>query len=149
MAIPFSQLEDAYFFTSFDNPYSENRAWINRRTGETHFYSDSNDLFGEEPDDLWTQTWIELPGIRELGLDSALVFAFAATLSETHENSIRRIFSHKGAYRNMKLYLDDADLLEQWYDYENKATRERLLEWARKHDLEVIVENSKGGSKQA
>jgi hypothetical protein len=42
---------------------------------------------------------------------------------------VRRLFGHRGAYASFKQLLARRGVLDQWYDFEQKATERALREW--------------------
>lgn len=53
------------------------------------------------------------------------------------EDEVRGIFRRKGAWRRFKDFLDDKDLLEQWYASSDKRKLQALVEWAEANGFEV------------
>ena len=41
-------------------------------------------------------------------------------------NRVQQIFSRRGAYRRFKDFLEQKDLLQDWYDFENQREEEAL-----------------------
>jgi len=62
---------------------------------------------------------------------------FAEKEMPDHFEDIRDIFSRSGAYRRFKNFLMNRDRLDDWYAYEERRTRETLLEWCVENDIEV------------
>ncbi len=44
---------------------------------------------------------------------------------------------NRGAYRRFKDFLEQKDLLQSWYDFENQRDEEALREWARDNKIEL------------
>lgn len=54
------------------------------------------------------------------------------------QGKVYDIFRRKGAYLRYKDLLESRDLLEKWYDYENKQTKEALLSWCAENNIEIM-----------
>jgi hypothetical protein len=71
---------------------------------------------------------IWLPDKRELDLGKPLALDFARQVLPRDFDAVRRIFSKRGAYATFKQLLARRRALEQWYDFERKATKRALRE---------------------
>lgn len=138
MTISYGDLEDAILWASVD--FVDTEAWINRVTGQIYYVGDDSIPEQEEPADLHTENWIQVPHKNLLDLGSRLVFEFAETLHSDQHDEIRFIFRRKGAYRRFRNYLTAIGQLDNWYAFEAKITRARLLSWAEQNQIQVSVE---------
>jgi len=50
---------------------------------------------------------------------------------------VQEIFSNRGAYRRFKDLLEQKDLLQSWYDFENRREEEALRKWCLQNEVEV------------
>ncbi len=50
---------------------------------------------------------------------------------------VEHIFNGRGAYGRFKALLEDSDLLQSWYDFENQREEEALREWIRENKVEL------------
>ena len=67
---------------------------------------------------------------KPLGSDhKPLVMEFVRRRCPELIDRILAIFSRRGAYGRYKDLLVEKNMLEDWYDFENKRTREALLKW--------------------
>ena len=58
-----------------------------------------------------------------------LVLDFARQILPEDFDEVRGIFHRRGAYAGFKSLLARRGVLEQWYDFEEKATVRALREW--------------------
>ena len=137
--VKFSDLEDAFIFTNFGE-FSENEALLNKKTGEIYYRSDFSDL-DEFPEDWESDDYIFLPNKYDLELGKSLVFDFVSEYIPDQLATVQYFFRRKGAYSRYKDLLDSLDLLELWYEYESKKTKEALLQWCKENDIEVELED--------
>jgi hypothetical protein len=102
--------------------------------------------FGETGDDapgnlpaeiLDEDKYLPVPDKRELDLGSRLPFAFTRQFLPGDYEGVRRIFSKRGAYSRFKDLLADRKALDQWYQFEQKATEEALRDWCIDNALEI------------
>lgn len=136
MKIKYDDLETAYLFTSYSDPES-NVAVIDKRTGEIKYWSEfENDEF-EYPKEFDSDDYLWIPHKYDLDLGTNLVFDFVAEFIPEHYDRVQSIFSRKGAYSRYKDFLDSIDMLDKWYEYQNRRIKEALLEWAAENGLEV------------
>lgn len=135
--VKWSDLEMAFEFVS-SQTFSDNSAYVSRSTGKTFWKGDAVDGLEELPPDLDSNPdYVAVPNKYDLDLGNRLVMDFARGEMPEHFEDIRDIFSSRGAYRRFKNFLLDHDRLNDWYAYEERRTREALLEWCAEHDIEV------------
>ncbi len=123
------------------SPYGHNQAYINPQTGALYTHTDIGDNFEDEPEDLHSGDWIEVPHKTKFDLGRGLVSAFASTLSPQHQAYIEQIFTGKGAYRRLKAYLAQIGKLDEWHQLENRSQQEAMIAWALENRI-VISESS-------
>ena len=132
----FGDFLEAFEFVSAGRQF-EHSAYVSRVTGETFLRSEAADIDelpegGEEDPDL-----VEIPHKRDLDLGRSLVFDFAEAHGVEVARAVRDIFRRKGAYSRFKNFLDRRGLLDRWYEFEARETKNRLLGWCRAKSLNV------------
>ena len=141
--VQFTEVELAYGFTSNDQGYG-NVANLYKKTGKFYYVSEiagMND-FEEEGLDPPSEDLAEVPSQKELGLGKPLVMRFCEKhLNEEDRNKVRDFFTKRRAYSRFRGFLEKKDLLQIWYDFENKATREALVDWLKTEGIR-IAENA-------
>lgn len=142
MPITLSDFEDAMIWTN--DPMSEAEVWLSKNSGKTYIISEFIDDDEQElPDDLYdSDEYIILPNKRDLDLGSHLAFRFAKDCMPEKYDQVRDIFRSKGAYRRYRDFLESTDRIQDWYDYENKATREAIIEWCEFEGVELDLKRS-------
>ena len=134
--VKFDDLLMAFEFVSVGAP-AENEAYICRETGTIHWHSESADIEEELPDDVDSDRYIAVPHKNELDLGKRLVLQFAAEHLPDEYDDVRQIFSRHGAYARFKDLLERSGRLQQWHDYEDRATKEALRDWCLDNDIEI------------
>ena len=140
MPVSLKVLMDAFVFASFDG-MGEHQAFVCRRTGKIYEHSEALDEDDQEPlpDDLEdSDDYLVIPDKRELDLGKPLVLNFASEFLPNDFDEVRRIFSRRGAYAAFKDLLARRRALDQWYDFESKATEQALREWCKVHSIEIV-----------
>lgn len=136
MAIKFSDIEDAFFFVSMDQPYMHN-AVLCKETGRIFHTSELGDS-DELPEDIEDpDKYIGIPHKNELDLGRALVIRFTSEFLPEELDNVYSIFSRKGAYSKFKNLLERKGALDKWYQYENEQQQQALKEWCREHEIEI------------
>ena len=139
----YDTIEDAFLFVSSAAP-GEHCAVVNRITGETFFSSIISD-YDELPDDVdENDAYIAIPHKNDLDLGKTLVMDFVRYRCPELIDRVLAIFSRKGAYGRYKDLLAENNLLEDWYDFENKRTREALLKWFELQGITIEPASDKG-----
>jgi hypothetical protein len=132
--ITFDTIEDAFLFVSSASP-GEHCTVVNRTTGESFFASIISD-YDELPDDIdESDDYIGIPHKNDLDIGKPLVMDFIRQRCPELIDRVLTIFSRRGAYGRYKDMLAEKNLLEEWYAFENKSTRELLLEWCHRQGL--------------
>jgi hypothetical protein len=140
--VSWDQLQDAFDFVSFGQP-GEHQAVFCRRSGKFLMHSDSVD-FGDDldewPDDVDDdEAYVQIPHKKDLGLGKPLALAFVEEFLADEFDEVRRMFDRRGAYARFKDLLQRKDILDQWYDFEAKATDKALREWCDLHAMAINV----------
>jgi hypothetical protein len=65
------------------------------------------------------------------------VFAFTRQFLRRDYDEVRRIFGKRGAYSKFKGLLARRNAIDQWHDFENKATENALREWCEVNSIEI------------
>ena len=98
----------------------------------------------ELPDDLDNASvYATVPDKHELDLGLRMVFRFVSDHAPDVYDQLRDLFNRRGAYGRYKDLLERRGLLEAWYQYEQKAIRDALNDWAEAEGLEG-VEGARG-----
>ncbi len=137
--ITLQKLEEAYHMADSGNDFCTTFVYFSRSTGEYQFFSDFEEEFDEDLiEELENDNdYIEMPDKRELDLGQPLVWEFVEMEIPEFRHSVQAFFTRRGAYSKFKAFLEGHNLLDKWYAFEEKKTREALLEWARENDIEV------------
>jgi len=80
---------------------------------------------------------VQIPDKRALDLSKRLMLDFARDFLPADFDEVRRIFSHKGAYARFKILLHRRKAVDQWYDFEAKATEKALKTWCELNSIEI------------
>ena len=141
MPISFKALMETYELASMgSSAYGEHHAYLGRETGKIYWYSEFSDLKelnDELPEDIEDEDkYIQLPSKRELDLGVPLVMDFVRQFLPRDFDDVSDMFRRRGAYGRFKQLLIRKRALEQWYDFEQKATERALREWC---ELNSIV----------
>ena len=111
-------------------------AYIDSESGHVYFVTDAVDE--EYPADIAeNEKYIMVPHKRELGLGKSLAIEFTEEFLPDKVDRVHRIFSSRGAYSAFKELLHGESLLDKWYEYEQGATRQALLQWIEEVGLAV------------
>ena len=112
---------------------SDSEAYACHQTGKIFWVTDESgllDIEDEIPGDIDNiEKYAPVPDKRDLGLDSRLVFDFAARYLDGQYEVIRNMFRRKGAYAQFKALLEQQDLLGDWYAFSEERTLGALKEW--------------------
>ena len=130
----YETIEEAFFFVSDVQPF-EHSAVVNRITGEV-FNASEMAGHNEIPDEAeGNDDYIWIPHKKDLNLGKPLVMDFIRGRCPDLYDEILDIFRRKGAYGRFKDLLERKGLLEEWYAFEEKETRERLLRWCEENGV--------------
>jgi len=132
----YSDIEDAFLFVSAA-PLFEHEAYLNKETGKAYYVSALGDS-DELPDDLEDKDkYVSVPHKNDLNLGRDLVFDFVSADLPSELGQVRGFFNRAGAYARFKDLLESKDLLEAWYQFEQKATETALREWCKENNIRL------------
>jgi Uncharacterised protein family (UPF0158) len=135
--ISLSDLESAFDWVSASAP-SDNAAYISKATGEIFYSSETNDVPEEVPDDCEDgDLYWSVPHKNALDLSRALIDQFVSERMPDQYAMVREIFQRRGAYGRYKDLLSRSGKLDEWFAYEQSATRVALLAWAKEQGIEI------------
>ncbi len=140
MPAKLSELIDALEFVS--GSYSgEQQVYVCRRSGKTYWHFDpmiSGDIDEELPDDIEDEEkYLTMPDKRELDLGRPLALDFARKFLPEDLGDVRAMFGRRGAYRNFRQLVTRRRVLDQWYAFEEQATKRALREWCELNSIPV------------
>jgi hypothetical protein len=104
---------------------------------ESASQTDADDPDKLPADILDEEKYLPIPDKKELDLGSRLPFAFTREFLPRDYDEVRRSFSKRGAYSKFKALLARRNALDQWYDFEQKATEKALREWCEDNTIEI------------
>jgi len=84
------------------------------------------------------EKYIAIPHKNDLNLGKRLVLSFAEEYLPESMEKVHEIFSQSGAYARFKDLLEYPDLLQQWYEYEEKASDQALREWCGFNGIKTV-----------
>ncbi len=135
------ELRTTFEFVSFGAPL-EHSAYTCVDTGKIYCHSLSAGLKEEEdlPEDLETSDrYIAVPHKNDLGLGRRRVLAF---VDQELSDGIRcyrcRFFRRRGAYGRFKALLQARGMLDNRYEFENRAMEEALLAWCEENGIQPV-----------
>jgi hypothetical protein len=134
--VTFDEIQDAFSFVS-SNEYGMNRAVLCLDNGEIYYHSENGDLDELDEDEFDCDNFVVIPHKNDLDLGQRLVFDFAEQHLADDLDRVQQIFSRRGAYRRFKDFLEQKDLLQDWYDFESQREEEALREWALDNKIEL------------
>ena len=136
-SVTFHDLDSAYEWVCVSG-YGENSALISKATGQIFYTSDSHDCDEDLPEDIDEEDlYWSVPHKNDLDLGKELVFRFAAECMSDEEQTIHDFFRRRGAYAKFRQLLERTGHLDEWYAFEQEATKRALLEWAEEEGLKV------------
>jgi len=141
MPVSFKDILDAFEFVSMGGGLGEHQAVLCKQSGKIYWHSELAELDEPEdelPDDIEDdEKYLAIPDKRELDLGKPLALDFARQVLPTDFDEIRRMFSRRGAYASFKHLLAQRRALDQWNDFEQKATERALREWCELNSIEL------------
>lgn len=140
VSVDAEELRTTFEFVSFGAPLEHN-AYICVDTGKIYCHSLSAGLEEEEdpPKDLEiSDHYIALPHKNDLGLGRRLALAFVAQELSAESDAVAVFFRRRGAYGRFKALLHARGMLEQWYEFENRAMEEALLAWCEENGIQPV-----------
>lgn len=137
--VTYADLLDAFEWVSA-SPSMETWAYISRERGSVHLEpTDEDELEEELPEDIEDGSlYIAVPHKNDLDLGRDLPLSFADERLPESYSTVAGFFHKRGAYRRFKDFLEQRDLLQDWYDYEAQAVEKALREWASRNDLQIM-----------
>ena len=136
MPVSFEEIRNAFELVSAGRGLGEHQAFLCKQSGKIHWHSDLSDLNDELPDDIEDdEKYLEIPGSRELDLGKPLVLDFTRKILPGDLDEVWQIFRRRGAHAGFKRLLVRRDALEQWYEFEEKATVQALREWCERNSI--------------
>lgn len=142
VTIPFPALREAYEFASF-NGSVDTSAFIDLNTGAIYLISDEMPRDEDMPDDVGeSDRYLGVPGKNELDLGRNLVMSFAETHLPDDYDNVVDYFRKRGGYAKFRRLLENRDVLDRWYQFENEATETRLKEWCEDNQIQISVEKT-------
>jgi hypothetical protein len=134
MAIKFSDIEHAFIYVS-SAPMTAKTAILCKETGEIFYASDYDDE-NQIPEEIYfREDCIEIPHRNDLDLGRNLVSEFVEQYMPEDFERVREILRRKGAYGKYKDLLEDRNILQKWYDFENARQTETLREWCEDNEI--------------
>jgi hypothetical protein len=136
MSISFDDIENAFFFISMDQQFTNN-AYLCKETGELFYTSEMGDS-DELPEDIDDpEKYIAIPHKNELDLGEELVLEFTSLYLPEELDHVSSIFRRKGAYSRYNDLLERRGALENWYQFEEERRESALKEWCRENHIEL------------
>ena len=137
MRVSWYDLLNSFEFVSASH-LGEHQAFLCRQSGVFLWHSEFVDDMDELPDDIDdAEKYVQIPDKRALDLSKRLMLDFARDFLPADFDEVRRIFSHKGAYARFKILLHRRKAVDQWYDFEAKATEKALKTWCELNSIEI------------
>ena len=135
--VQFSELLDAFQFVGAGAPY-ESSAFVNLDTGAIHCTSSVIELEEKVPQNLETSDrYIEVPHKNNLDLGRNLALSFVEQQLPADYNAAADFFRSRGAYSRFKDLLASRGVLEEWYQFEARATEAALREWCSENGIQL------------
>jgi hypothetical protein len=129
------EIVNAFHFGEWGS-YGEPTAFVCLRQNKIIYCSREHDgCVDDNEQAMDCEGCIPLPHKNELDLGKRLVFSFMEEFVPGDLGKVERMFSRRGAYRRFKAYLEEKDILERWYDYENSAQEAALRAWCEWNEI--------------
>ena len=132
----------------------ESNYFYNKKTGEIHYITDDELQEAEEDIDIndypeWqqesiktaieiltTDNYIKLPEEDEID-DYGIMEDFCFSIEDKElRNEMLEVIEGKGAFRRFKDKIYEYDLVDDWYDYQDKRFREKAIEWCERYNID-------------
>ena len=140
MPVSFQELRDAFEFVNIRG-VGENEAFLCIQSGKIYWrsdFSDIDELQDQLPEDVDDdEKYFAIPDARQLDLGKPLALEFAREVLPGDFEEVQDIFSSRGAYASFKRLLTRRRALEQWYEFEDKATEKALREWCERNSIDL------------
>ena len=137
--VSLSELGDALQWTS-SGMGEDAAAYISKTTGGIvliPFDDLSDDLPPADLDDP-DQYWV-VPAKQDLDLGTDLVRRYTRERLPEDLPAVHEYFRHRGAYAKFKHLLQQRDLLDDWYTFEQERTNGALLRWAEDNGISIAT----------
>jgi hypothetical protein len=135
--VSYAELLDAFDWVSASGPM-ENSAFVSRKTGATHWASESAELEGELPEDIEDgSVYVAVPHKTDLDLGRTLALRFVSETAPEAAAAVNGFFRQRGAYARFKDLLERKGILQQWYEYEAQAVEHALRAWSEEHGFQL------------
>jgi Uncharacterised protein family (UPF0158) len=143
VTVKFSELHEAFEFASF-NGSVDTSAFIDLDTGAIYLVSDEMPRDEDMPDDVGeSDRYLGVPGKNELDLGRRLVMSFVETHLPKDYDNVVDYFRRRGGYAKFRHLLENRDVLDAWYEFENEATETRLKEWCEENEIQISFEKKR------
>jgi hypothetical protein len=134
------ELRNAFEFASTGN-LGENSAYISLDTGRIYWLSEAGESDEDVPDDLETsQRYLAVPRKTDLDLGRSLALSFIGQELPGDLATVTGFFRRRGAYARFKELLARRDMLEKWYEYEDRSTEQALHRWCGQNGIQLLDE---------
>ena len=143
MAAKFPEILEAYALAGFGNSgYGTVDVFLCRESGKLYWryyeFSGLEQYNDELPADIEDEEkYIQLPDKKDLDLGVKLVMDVARQVLPQDADDISDMFRKRGAYSRFKQLLLRRGVLEQWYDFDQKATEVALRQWCEDNLVEL------------
>jgi len=87
----------------------------------------------DDPEKYW-----HVPSTHELDLGAVLVRQFMQEQLPSDLALVNEYFRHRGAYAKFKALLHKRGCLDNWHEYERRATQEALVAWGQQNEINVV-----------
>ena len=140
MTIKFEKVREAFFFGS---PMLNEAVdvYLSKQTGELIYGPEMSLWDGEDhevPDDIDDEEkYVAVPNQWDLGLGKPLALKFTEQFLPDDLRKVGDIFSRSDAFPRFRDLLEYRDAVQQWRDFEEKATAQALREWCEEHDISL------------
>jgi hypothetical protein len=119
----------------------ESQAWVCAQSGQIYWQFDpmiSGEVNEELPDNIEDEEkYLPVPNKRTLDLGKPLVLDFVDKFLPDDFDDVRQMFGRRGAYRNFRQLVTRRRVLDQWYAFEEQATKKALREWCELNSIPV------------
>lgn len=133
MNVKLTELELAFQFASSSADFGS-EAFLNLENGEFIYVGDAVD--DEPPVDLYdSKKYLCVPIKRDLDLGKNLAIQFVEEIMPNDIDNVYSIFRSKGAYSKFKRLLSEQQVLDKWFEYEELAHKEALLNWCEENGI--------------
>ena len=125
----------------FEMINNETHVFYNTETGEFDFYTEFMRYDGEADIDKFDEDcWIRCPSQYDIG-EYDIMVDFADTVTNPKKNELlSAALEGRGAFRRFKDTLRRVGLVDEWYEFKNKAYIEIAREWCEDNKLEYVDE---------